>query len=103
MGAIAAAPGTVGGVEMLEYADESGVIQACGVIGLILDQARKRLGQVLAFDDHAARDKITALGRLVLAQTEQHFVTRIANDEINGNKRRQPDDGVEFGVSKKAR
>jgi hypothetical protein len=42
---------------MLAYADEPGVIEACGVIGLILNEPGKRLGQALAFEDHALGTK----------------------------------------------
>src|SRR4029077_13060441 len=66
MGAISAVAGTVVVVEMLVHADQPGIVEARGVIGLLLDEPSERLGQPLVLQNHAAGNEIAALGRLVL-------------------------------------
>ena len=101
MGAVSAIAGTVVVVKMLEHADQPGVIEARGMIGLSFRQPSERLGQPLVLGDHAAGNEITAFGRFVFAQAEQYFVARVAEDQINSNKRCKTDDRVHFGVMRK--
>jgi hypothetical protein len=53
----------------------------------------------LVFQDHTAGDEVAALCRLIVAQAEQHFVTPIANDQIDGDKRCQADHSVQVGMT----
>ena len=73
------------------------------MIGLGLRQPSERFGQPLVLEDHAAGNEITALGWFVLTQTEQHFVAWVTDDQVNGNKRRETDHRVDFGVTEQVR
>src|SRR5215469_9423742 len=83
MGALSAIAGTIAVVEMLEHADQPSVIKTCSVTGLSLHQPSECIGQPLVLEDLAAGDEVTA-GRFVLAKTQEHFVTRVADDQIDG-------------------
>ncbi|MGB8628654.1 MAG: hypothetical protein WCD69_04585 [Xanthobacteraceae bacterium] len=85
-------------IKVLERADEPRVVHAHRVIGLGFEKTRKGVRQPLVFEHHAAGHEIPILGRLVGAQPEQNLIARIADDEIDGDERRQADDGAEIVV-----
>ena len=72
------------------------------MIGLSLHQPSERIDQPLVLQDHAAGNEIKALGRFVVAQTKQHVIASVADDQIDGNERRETDDRVQFGVIEEA-
>jgi len=88
---------------MLEYADQSGVVEVGAVIGFVLHQSGERLAEPLVLEDHAAGHEVAALGWLILAQSEQHLAARVANDQINGYQWRETDDRVQLGMAEKTR
>jgi len=94
MRAVAGLPRSIIVVEVLENAEQPRVFELGRAAGFVLHDPGEGFGKPLVFCDHSAGNKVTVFGRLVGAQAEQHFATRIANNQIDGDKRREPNDGV---------
>ena len=94
MRAVASLPRSIIVIEVLEHAEQPRVFELGRAAGFVLHDPGGGFRKPLVFCDHSAGNEVTVFGRLVGAQAEQHFATRVANNQIDGDKRREPNDGI---------
>src|SRR5580693_4801555 len=74
-------------VDVLVGADETCVRNRGVEVRLAFENALESISKPLVFQDDAAGDEISVLGRRVVAQPEQNLPPRIADDEVDGDQR----------------
>src|SRR3979411_2264023 len=89
------------GIEMLEHAEESRVVERGVSADLGLQNAREGIPDGFVLPDAAARDEPEALRGRVGAKPDQHVAVGILDHEIDGNERRQADDVGELRTAER--
>src|SRR3979411_1578098 len=87
------------GIEMLEHAEKSRVVERGVSADLGLQNAREGIPDGFVLPDAAARDEPEALRGRVGAKPDKPGAVGILDHEIDGNERRQADDVGELRIA----